>query len=78
MAAVAKKSDIAIALDRAISEIDATARDNHHLPHAWNIDGNAANCFCRACGQSAAVRVDPVTLNVWKAGHLRFTTCKRP
>lgn len=71
---------IEIALDRVITEIDATARDNGHDPHPWVFDStNAAHTACRSCGHTAAVRVtmhddEP---SVWKAGHLRKSECRR-
>jgi hypothetical protein len=70
------RDEIAVLLDKAVCEIDATARDNGHSPHPWaEDDAAAAHTACSACGHTAAVRVRAA--GVWKAGSLVFSECGR-
>lgn len=73
------RDQIDIALDRAITEIDAEARDRGHIPHPWARDEiYAAHTACRLCGADAAVRVRAGrddAVQVWRAGHLLREAC---
>lgn len=78
MSTVTRKDSIVVALDREIDKIDRLARDQGHALHPWQIDGNTAAVFCRACGMGASVRVYPTDLRVWSAGRLKQDGLKCP
>lgn len=80
MSTIAQREEQAITLDRIVSQIDAQARDDGHLPERWQQAEDAgdltASTRCLNCGREAAVRVGDG--RAWKAGRLRLAPCPSP
>lgn len=74
------REKVELALDREVTLIDATARDNGHEPEAWESEEpGVAHTRCGRCGQTAVVRVTAQRagdVSVWRAGHLRRSSCE--
>lgn len=71
----------AIARERRVVRIDATAKDNGHRLTPWATEeaegASLAATRCEACGRTAAVRIESEKdgLIEWEGGALRFAPC---
>lgn len=71
----------AVARERRVGRIDATAKDNGHRLVPWELteaEGTSlAATRCEACGATAAVRIESEKggLIEWEGGALRFAPC---
>lgn len=73
-----EKIDVEVALDRRVGRYDAAARDDGHVPAAWDIREDygdmVASTHCERCGLDAIVRVGPD--REWQAGRMRLGPCE--